>query len=359
MYSTCLFCHKSLGANEAVESFPVGRRLAFDQRQGRLWVVCVRCRKWNLTPLEERFEAIEACERLYRDARKRASTDQIGLAKLSEGLELVRIGEPLRPEFAAWRYGGTFVRRRLAFGAALTAGFAGAGFLFYGTLGGGTAAFAAQMALQGLQLVGPQMMERRVVTSIVAPDGRARVIRRANARSMKLLPARESWGWGISLHVEQEGSSVASHIGRVRRAIRRVIPTPDAQDLHEIVLEGDEARRVAARALPHVVATGGTRKQTASAVERIESNGGPEGFLNYLARNPRQFIIDGSHENWLGVEMAVNEENERRALEDELRFLELAWEEAEEIAKISDKLLVPGSVDARLASLKQGEHLPR
>ncbi len=35
------------------------------------------------------------------------STDNIGLARLREGLELVRIGEPQRPEFAAlesaWR----------------------------------------------------------------------------------------------------------------------------------------------------------------------------------------------------------------------------------------------------------------
>ena len=29
MYSTCLFCHAQLGANEVVEHFPVGRRLAF------------------------------------------------------------------------------------------------------------------------------------------------------------------------------------------------------------------------------------------------------------------------------------------------------------------------------------------
>jgi hypothetical protein len=54
MYSTCLFCNKGLGANEAVEAFPVGRRLAFDQARGRLWVVCRKCEKWNLTPLEER-----------------------------------------------------------------------------------------------------------------------------------------------------------------------------------------------------------------------------------------------------------------------------------------------------------------
>ena len=101
MYSTCLFCKTDLGANEAIEHFPVGRRLAFDAAKGRLWVVCRKCERWNLTPVEERWEAIEECERAYRGTKLRASTDQIGLARLSEGLELVRIGQPLRPEFAA------------------------------------------------------------------------------------------------------------------------------------------------------------------------------------------------------------------------------------------------------------------
>jgi len=104
VYSTCLYCANSLGANEEIEVFPVGRRLAFDPARGRLWVVCRKCEKWNLTPFEERWEALEACERLFRGARKRVSTDNIGLARLSQGLELVRIGLPLRPEFAAWRY---------------------------------------------------------------------------------------------------------------------------------------------------------------------------------------------------------------------------------------------------------------
>ncbi|HEV7594825.1 MAG TPA: hypothetical protein VGO33_07495, partial [Gemmatimonadaceae bacterium] len=95
-----------------MEHFPVGRRLAFDAAKGRLWVVCRKCERWNLTPVEERWEAIEECERAYRGTKLRASTDQIGLARLSEGLELVRIGQPLRPEFAAWRYGDQFGRRR-------------------------------------------------------------------------------------------------------------------------------------------------------------------------------------------------------------------------------------------------------
>jgi hypothetical protein len=30
MFSTGLFCHRDLGVNDAVEAFPIGRRLAFD-----------------------------------------------------------------------------------------------------------------------------------------------------------------------------------------------------------------------------------------------------------------------------------------------------------------------------------------
>src|SRR3954466_3674262 len=112
MYSTCIFCHGELGANEAIEHFPVGRRLAFDAAKGRLWVVCRKCERWNLTPLEERWEAIEECERAFSATRLRVSTDQVGLARLKEGTELVRIGEPQRPEMAAWRYGDQFGRRR-------------------------------------------------------------------------------------------------------------------------------------------------------------------------------------------------------------------------------------------------------
>src|SRR3954453_3364857 len=112
MYSTCIFCHANLGTNEAVEHFPVGKRLAFDGAKGRLWVVCRKCERWNLTPLEERWEAIEECERAFRSTRLRVSTEHIGLARLKEGTELVRIGEPQRPEMAAWRYGDQFGRRR-------------------------------------------------------------------------------------------------------------------------------------------------------------------------------------------------------------------------------------------------------
>lgn len=47
----------------------------------------------------------------------------------------------------------------------------------------------------------------------------------------------------------------------------------------------------------------------------------------------------------LALEMALHEEQERRALEGELWMLERAWREAEEIAAISDNLLVRKGVE--------------
>jgi len=111
VYSTCLFCHRPLGANDLIEHFPVGRRLAFDAAKGRLWVICPSCHRWNLTPLEERWEAVEDLERRVRATRFRVFTDNIGLARLPGGLDAVRVGRPLRPEMAGWRY-GRVIRRR-------------------------------------------------------------------------------------------------------------------------------------------------------------------------------------------------------------------------------------------------------
>ena len=52
--------------------------------------------------------------------------------------------------------------------------------------------------------------------------------------------------------------------------------------------------------------------------------------------------------------MALHEESERRAMHGELSELERAWREAEEIAGISDSLLLPSSVSAAFEKLKKG-----
>ncbi|MBL0892662.1 MAG: hypothetical protein IBJ19_18905, partial [Gemmatimonadaceae bacterium] len=137
MYSTCIHCAKPLGANESVEALPIGRRLAFDAAKGRLWVVCRACERWNLTPFDARWEAIEQAERLFRDTRVRVSTDNIGLARMRDGTDLVRIGAPQRPEFAAWRYGDQFGRRRRRVMMYTAAGVAGVGAIAAGAVATG------------------------------------------------------------------------------------------------------------------------------------------------------------------------------------------------------------------------------
>src|SRR5688500_7888852 len=186
MYSTCLFCNGPLGANAAIEPFPVGERLAFDAAKGRLWVVCRRCERWNLTPLEERWEAIEECERAFRATRLRVSTDEIGLARLKEGLELVRIGEPQRPEMAAWRYGDQFGRRRrrqylIGGGAALLVGTVVVAGPMLGILGAGAISPVWNI---GNSLV--QVYRARKLIPVPAPDGRVQRPRHVDRDRIRL-----------------------------------------------------------------------------------------------------------------------------------------------------------------------------
>jgi hypothetical protein len=74
MYSTCLFCQGELCANEAIEHFPIGRRLAFDASKGRLWVVCRRCERWNLAPLVRAMEGeLAVLEEAWKEAEEIAA----------------------------------------------------------------------------------------------------------------------------------------------------------------------------------------------------------------------------------------------------------------------------------------------
>jgi hypothetical protein len=324
VYSTCLFCNQSLGSNEVVEAFPVGRRLAFDQRRGRLWVVCRKCEKWNLTPLEERWEAIETCERFFRDAKKRVSTDNIGLAKLNEGLELVRIGEPQLPEFAAWRYGDQFGRRRRRLWARSMAG----GVAYVAFMNLGAAAGFAGVALWSSWILGNaglgMIRGRRIVTRVPDDAGGQEDVRLRQLRKMSLVPGTGSGEWGLRLLSSKETG--------------------------ELVLIGEEARRVAARLVPLMNSLGANRNETARAVAQLEEARSPESYLAWAARNPASYWKRTVF--WLATEMALNEENERQALEVELAHLEDAWKEAEEIASIADRLSLPRDVDHKLAKLK-------
>jgi hypothetical protein len=345
VYSTCIFCNQAFGTNSTLPSFPVGRRLAFDAAKGRLWAVCRKCERWNLSPLEERWEAIEQAEQLYRDTRRRVATPEVGLARLADGTELVRIGAPLRPEFAAWRYGDQFGRRRTRQMLLAGAGLATLGGLIAGGAAIGVSLGGFAWALTQMGRVAIHGSEETVVARVRTDAGQVLPVRRRHLAETTL----------------SSGSDGTLAIGlRYKNGQSR--------------FEGPEAMRIASLVVPAVNRFGGSRGTVAAAVSEIEHLGGPERYVEQLAR--RAHVVTAVRApakrrgrrgkvgttglygltpvDRLGLEMALHEEAERRAMAGELALLELAWRDAEEIAAIADDLFLPASVRSSLERIRGG-----
>jgi hypothetical protein len=123
--------------------------------------------------------------------------------------------------------------------------------------------------------------------------------------------------------------------------------------------------------MPKVNRRGASKGQVQNAVRLIEECRDPVMYLHEAARAAEQQTNDlakwsprhvkmkaGSLQKLptatrLAIEMATNEENERAALAGELELLELAWEEAEQIAAIADSLAIPDEVEERLKQLRE------
>lgn len=332
MYSACLYCQRHLGRNELLPKFPVGKRLAFDRVKGRLWVICGSCARWNLSPLEERWESIEDCERQFRRTHVRVSTPNIGLVELPEGTTLIRIGKPLFPEFAAWRYGRRFRRRRVKTGLA-------AGSIVTGALGATLGAVAAGFG--GLAFVGSYAAalwivdegpKRRPVTSFRL-GRRLLHLKQDHAEATRIFSDGGPGRFGLSLH-HTEGVEL---------------------------LRGPEVKRVLGYVVPALTPFGGARDEVNCAIELVDSAGSADECLS------RTFERAARHHGWftqfpvetrLALEMSLQEEGERRALHGELEALERAWREAEQIASIADNLLMPADLLERIAGLQKGIRRP-
>lgn len=359
MYTTCLHCHRDLGTNESLEAFPVGKRVAFDGAKGRLWAVCPHCGRWNLAPLEDRWEAIEAAERLFRGTRIRASTDNIGLARLRDGTELVRIGEALRPEFAAWRYTNHIVRRRrtaLALGAATTVGIGAATFGLVGAVG---ASGGGWWIFQGLRGIYKTARDRRVVHRIPRPEGQL-IIRHGDLWRVEWIPARDQEPPRLRLYDIDPKQGDGESLGISYHTRRHLPPLLD--------VSGDDAVALGAPVLARLNRRAGSRQHIADALRWLDVFGNP---FTRLEAPPVSVLAlpdgmrdlphvlapfrsaDGRASEWppylrLAFEMAAHEEQERLYLASHLSLLAEAWKEAEAIARIADDLLLPEWIQRRM-----------
>lgn len=368
MYDTCLHCHARFGRNEAIAAFPVGTALAFDEARGRLWVICTRCARWNLVPMDRRWEAVEDCERAFRATTRRVSTGEVSLARLADGTRLVRIGAPRLPEYAAWRYGDQVAARRkklLVRGALVGAAGVGGLAVAAPALAAGAGAFFASgafVAAWQLLVVGGSALAAQgglgglssALTTVQDDDGKW-LLPVKNTGYRFVADAAQPGGWGIRVEAFARMDAPGDLWKHQFTNTGLASGTP-------VVIGGAAAQAALRRLMPRVNAAGAPDRQVQDAVRAIEVAGAPADYLPHLARNlrpviMRQVIGDSGdlfglpREVRLAMEMSVHDELERAALEGELHALEAAWREAEAIAAIADRLLTPPAVDAKLDAL--------
>lgn len=317
-----------------IEHQSVGRRLAYDAAQGRLWVICTLCARWNLVPFGQRLEAIDDCERHFRGARARFSTGHIGLARINDHLELVRIGLALRPEFAAWRYGRVLRRRRFNLGQrheGVQGGLAGrvesiaASFARLITLPMWDAAINPQQALANHRAILDPWTDRLIAVPVAAMVHAAMVVDRELQWCLE-LPYRTDLDLLLGADPLQL-LSIRDH------------PTAG-------LFRGDTIFPTLGRTLPVFEQARPTTDQVNEAIRLLERTwGDPSQLLSYVAGKPIRFttgrtfpLREVAPEIRLALEMLAHEDTEQRALHGELKLLEREWREAERVARIADGL---------------------
>ena len=357
MYTTCLFCNESLGTNDVVELFPVGRRLAFDPEKGRLWVICTSCTRWNLSPIEERWEAIDDCERRFRATHLRFSTDNIGLAQLREGLDLVRIGKALRPEVAAWRYGDVIQRRGSGRLVGVVIGLARRGVRAASDAVGrimrdDTPSIFADEPLTRLRLY---RHRDRVLDVLTDEQGNRSIIRWGHLDAAELIRPDPHEPWRLTVKHDHGLTTVRGDDGvrtaakmlaalnaagalpdDVRRATAKIEDAEDEQGYFSRIVA--LAMRTGWGRFPDAPVSSEAVPVSSSAAERLALHIANRSFWGRgsITSEPSTLMLRLPLVDRLALEMAANEDTERRALAGELLELERAWKDAEEIAAIAD-----------------------
>jgi hypothetical protein len=330
MYKACAFCNGTLDGDGGPSGLGLGRRLAFDEWKGRLWVICPKCNRWNLAPLEERWEQVEALARAARTGRVAAATDHVALIRW-QAYDLVRVGKPPRLELATWRYGERLRARRrdqMKFVVPLTVA----------TLGVAVAVNVAAGGSVGVFVWNVPNIARSIYTGLV---GRRRV-------ELVEPPVCERCGSVLVLR--------AKHLARAR-----VTATPQAELAlllscpscggEATLLTGPDAQAALRRGLTYLNLARGGRQRAEDAARLVEASGGPDRLISSIAKSEltlRSLAADRR----LALEMAVDEQAEVEALE-------RRWREAEEIADIADGLLTTDpELEQQLRRLKGDSNQP-
>jgi hypothetical protein len=318
---TCLHCHRRFPENDVVEAFPFARRVAYDPARVRYWVVCTRCGKWSLAPIEaeDRASTVEQLERWWRGTSAHYTAGGIGVGELTPKVSVVRIGEARWDEFAAWRYADVLTRRRRSlYGAWAQAGLGIAGLGGWIAISGFTVlpiTAAMLLMLNGWREI--WRGNRKGICRVPTLHGERSLIRQEHLLSMELVRVSPT-SWSVNV-VHDEGVST---------------------------LSGPEGVRALGYGLPGVNLSGASSRDLRYALAVVTEAGGPEAIVERAAQPLNQGLRGAQSvllyryptPILLALEMCTQEQVERRALENELALLRSEWQEAEEIAGIAETL---------------------
>ena len=319
MFSRCIFCHTAFSANEAFAHVPLGTRLAYDPARGRLWIVCSGCQRWTLTPIEERWEALEEVERAVTDrGRLLSQTENIALIRVPP-VDIVRVGRARLVEEAWWRYGRELQQRNTVYrrvnwlqtGASVVVGM---------SIGWWFAMFSHDTDVFN-------NTRRWLRFGTVAWRGSVEC---SNCGApLKEIPFDKSER--LVLHNAHDGGVA---IGRRCRRCRAGYQ----------LIEGAPAHHTLRRVLAYQHFSGASEKRVRAATDRIDHAGSPELLVQTLAQS-RPAIRDlrgkKARTDAIALEIALNDAVERTMLEVQLRDLEAHWRAEEELAAIVDGELTP------------------
>jgi len=325
MYKTCAFCNGTLDGDGGPSGLTVGKRLAFDEWRGRLWVICPKCSRWNLAPLDDRLDRIDALARAAREGRIAAATEQVALIRW-RGYDFVRVGKPPRIEFATWRYGERLrarQREQLKFVVPLTVATVGLAVAVNVAAGGSVGVFVWNMPNIAKAMYRGIVGRRRV--GLVEP------------------PICERCGTVMNLQAKHVAHARVVQQRQTDLALILSCPTCRTEGAMLIGADAEAALRLG---LTYLALARGGRQRAEDAARLVEGAGGPEHLIRDVAR--RELTLRSlAPERRLAFEMAVDE----RA---EVEELERQWQEAEEIANIADGLLsTTAELEEELRRLKE------
>lgn len=290
-------------------------------------MVCRGCRRWSLTPLEDRWEALEELEKLTRDKSHLLSqTDNIALLRAGP-LEIVRVGRAQLAEEAWWRYGRELASRRKKWNQMGVAGSVAAGAVMLGGWAtGGMTFFGAWLIMgHGKETVRDGARWLRFGSSAWHGKERCpgcghefRTVPFSDRAALALFPGE--------------------HPGKMDVVAR--CPKCGAYRDGGLRLQGDQAERTLRRILAYHHFAGASERRVISAAKLIQEAGSPQDLARIVVRDGRR-LGDIQRTGGIALEIAVNEATEQHLLELELAELEAHWKREEELAEIVDGELTP------------------